>query len=159
MSTNPFETEELAAAIGRLAIRWASLELALDLSMYDIFHVRGGDSIEKELPRSLERKTRFLRAAVKKLPVLLQHQRRTSNLLDRVSKAAEFRHDVLHGVGFRYLVPNSPEIAMTRLLREPTLFKAKQFAVTVEQINQEADETAKLAEEAFELFVAVLSST
>jgi hypothetical protein len=73
---DPVLDDAFAAAIGHLVLSWAGLEVALDVSARQIMHRYGGTSLEKELPRALERKIRFLKDAFRKLPALVSERER-----------------------------------------------------------------------------------
>ena len=74
MIDDPDASADFSASVGRLTISWATLELTLDLTAYILFHSYNGSSLEWALPRSLERKIRFLKGGFRKLTPLPAHR-------------------------------------------------------------------------------------
>ena len=148
-----------AAAIGRLTLTWASLELALDIWAHEIFHRFGGSGLEDALPRPLDRKIRFLKDAFRKLAPLAPERDRAIRLLDRVGGAADFRHDMIHGVAVGQIEGDPSMVPMLRLLREKTSLHAKRFAVSSEMVDQEAVKVARLSTGAWIMAEALCAHT
>ena len=90
--------EGLFAAIGRLTISWAHLEFSLDCIVEIIHWGFGGKDIEPEIPRALQRKISYLRAAFKQIPLPPDAAQGYQNLFDQIEAAAQTRHDVIHGI-------------------------------------------------------------
>jgi hypothetical protein len=57
--------EGFFGAIGRMTISWGHLELGLDCMVEVLYRLSKGNTIEPEIPRSLQRKITFLRSAWK----------------------------------------------------------------------------------------------
>ena len=79
--------EDFFAAIGRLTISWAHLELGLDL-VVDITH-RLKLSKELEKPRALQRKISYMRASVKQMSLPEDALIGFENLFSTIEAAAE----------------------------------------------------------------------
>jgi hypothetical protein len=156
MVDDPIAPDDFVASVGRLAISWATLELTLDLTAYIVFHSYNGSSLEGVLPRSLERKIRFLRDGFRKLAPLSSQCESAIRLLVATAQASVFRHDILHGFSVHSLAAGASDVAMARLLREAAGFKPKQFTVSAEHINQEAVTVMRLAKEGVALVDSIL---
>lgn len=112
------EDENFFGAIGRLTISWAHLEFGLDCIVEIIHHGFGGKMIEPEIPRALQRKITYLRAAFKNLPFELPQDALQGylNLFDQIQTAAQTRHDIIHGIIIEY-AERSGEATMARVIR------------------------------------------
>lgn len=159
MSDDPFTSkadEEFFGAIGRVVLSWAQLELGLDLSILAIRLDLGGDTIEPEAPRTLQRKLAFLRKAAKQLPGLVERRDEIIALAAAVRAESEGRHDLIHGVAMRHL-PGGSEAAMLRLLRETSGPPAKAFVVTTTSLLERAVRAGKLASQSLALVTALVA--
>jgi hypothetical protein len=93
------EDEAFFAAIGRLTISWAHIEAGIDGAVAIIHQCFGGKQIETDPPRtSLYRKLRYIRKWAKTVPVPI-FQESAGVLMGEIEKAAELRHDIIHGYG------------------------------------------------------------
>jgi hypothetical protein len=144
------EDEAFFAAIGRLAISWAQVEAGIDGAVAIIHQCFGGKHIETDPPRtSLYRKLRYIRKWAKTVPVPI-FQESAGVLMGEIEKAAELRHDIIHG----FMVQKedgSGEAEMIRLIRGPTFDNQKRFTVTTVQIMLAAAEASKLATKSIRL--------
>jgi hypothetical protein len=61
--------EAFFGAIGRLTISWGHLELGLDCMVHILYHGFKGNTIEREIPRNLQRKITFLRSSWSSQPI------------------------------------------------------------------------------------------
>jgi len=91
------EDDAFFGAIGRFTVSWAWLELGLDLSVHVIHRHLQGNRIDREPPWSLDRKLRYLRRAVSKIPQLAEYRGRLAALIEDVAHIAEARNDLIHG--------------------------------------------------------------
>jgi hypothetical protein len=83
------EDEAFFAAIGRLTIAWAHLELGLDWLVRIIHHNLGGrERIAAIEPISLKRKLDYLRTAFRSLPDLASFKDRFPRIADEIRAAA-----------------------------------------------------------------------
>jgi hypothetical protein len=141
------EDEAFFAALGRLTISWAHIESGLDAAITVIHERLGGDSIEPELPRMLQRKLKYLRRACAKIPQLADYQVSFPMFADRVQAASETRHDLIHGAISVYpAAPGEERIAeMSRLLWGPQQFTQRRFSVTTTEILTHAQAATELA--------------
>ena len=138
------------AAIGRLTISWAQIELGIDIVVILFHDGFGGHYIEKEVPWSLTRKIKFIRKCINQLEWLEPIGPRVLALLEDIEKTSEFRHDIVHGIVMEY-TEGSGEADMARLLRGQKPVAKKYFKVTTEQILREAVAAGKLAGRALKL--------
>jgi hypothetical protein len=63
-----------------------------------IYKKCAGNTIEKQLPRSFQRKVKFLRKAFSTSIALQVYAENGNNLLDRMEPLAQQRHALVHGV-------------------------------------------------------------
>jgi hypothetical protein len=137
--------EEFFGAIGRLIISWAHLELGLDCMVEVLYRGFKGNTIEPEMPRSLQRKITFLRSVWKSQPIGADGIKGYLKFLDRVQAAAQTRHDIIHGVVIEQ-VEHSGEAVMLRAVRKRDgEIEKRQFHVTTVDILRAAREAQDLA--------------
>ena len=67
------------------------------MSIAIIYHVAGGKNIEKEIPGSLGRRTKFLSKCLKKLPTLAPFKTEGLDLIKTIKKETGIRNSVVHG--------------------------------------------------------------
>lgn len=158
-NNNPALEDEFAASIGRLALSWATLEVALDVCTHAVFHKYGGSTLVKELPRALGQKIRFLKDSFRKLPPLAPECDAAIRLLEAVKAASDFRHDMIHGIAVGRIEDDPSKVAMMRMLREATSLETRRFSASAEEVNQEAVKANKLSLGAWILADALRSNT
>lgn len=129
------EDEAFFAAIGRLAVAWAHIEISLD-AMIAIVHdtMNGGELIEPEKPISLQRKLRYLRRAFNRMQELQPFNERFRAIADEVKAASEDRHDIIHG----FVVDQTSGTGRALMVRLLPGADAKGFVVTTETILRAA---------------------
>ncbi|MEO7860996.1 MAG: hypothetical protein ABIU05_11215 [Nitrospirales bacterium] len=88
----------LCTAIGFVVVNWALAEQSLDFTVETIYAKCAGNTIEKQFPRSFQRKVKFLRKAFSKRVALQVYAAERNKLLDRMEPLAQQRHDWVHGV-------------------------------------------------------------
>lgn len=88
----------LCAAIGFVVVNWALAEQSLDFTVETIYNKCAGNTFEKQLPRSFQRKVKFLRKAFRTSVALHVYAEDGNKLLDRMVPLAQQRHDLVHGV-------------------------------------------------------------
>ena len=138
------EDEEFFGAIGRLTISWVHLELGLDCMVEILYRGFKGNTIEAEMPRNLQRKITFLRAAFQKLPIGTRAVEGYLTLLNRIQAAAQTRHDIIHGVNIEQ-AERSGEATMVRAIRcRNGVIKKRRFHVTTLDILKAAREAQDL---------------
>lgn len=137
--------EGFFGAIGRMTISWGHLELGLDCMVEVIYRLFKGNTIEPEIPRSLQRKITFLRSAWKNQPIAANGINGYLKFLDRVQTAAQTRHDIIHGVVIEQ-VERSGEAIMVRAVRgrDGEIVKRRVHVTTVD-ILRAAREAQDLA--------------
>jgi len=128
--------EAFFAAIGRLTVSWAHIELGLDWLVRTIHHdLNGRDRIEKDEPIALKRKLDYLRKGFRKLPELEAFADRFPPIADEIVSASDQRHDMIHGFVIRTL-SGSGEVVMGRIVLSDR--KPKFFTVTAYDVMQAA---------------------
>ena len=135
------EDQEFFAAIGRLTISWAQIELGLDCSIDVIHRFLGGEKIAPDgAPRtSLYRKTKYIRKWVRLIPEPTFFSA-TLKLIEEIETAAETRHDIIHGIIIKQ-EEGTGEAQMVRLIHSAIRpVDKKYFAVTTVDILRAAVE-------------------
>jgi hypothetical protein len=103
-----------------------------------------GNTIERKIPRNLQRKITFLRSAWKRL-LIGDDSDGYMKFLDRVEAAAETRHDIIHGVVIEQ-VERSGETIMVRAVRKRDgKIEKRRLHVTTENILRAALEAQDLS--------------
>lgn len=90
------DLDRLYSAIGFIAVRWAMMEQSLDFCISIIYRDCGGNTLTKEIPRSMSNKIPFLRKAFRTIPSLLERQEWALNIFDRITAIKELREGVIH---------------------------------------------------------------
>lgn len=111
--TSPAD-EALFSAVGRLTISWAHLEFGLDISILILHGMLSEKYREKEIPRALKKKIKYLRKAIRLLPMDDDVLQTFMNFLDKIQDESEVRHDVIHGVVTEH-IEGSGEATFTRI--------------------------------------------
>jgi hypothetical protein len=135
--------EEFFGAIGRLTISWGHLELGLDGMVEILYHACEGNRFEAEVPRSLQRKITFLRKILKTFPIG-EALPRYLKLLDRIQAAAQYRHDIIHGIVVEH-AERRGEATVVRITRGNTGIKHRRVRVTTLGVLKAAREAQKLS--------------
>lgn len=102
MNDEKEEFESLCTLIGFVVVNWALAEQSLDHLVETIYAQCGGEcggeSFDKEIPRSFDRKVKFLRKAFRKSAPLQVFAEDGNKLLNRMVPLSKKRHDLVHGV-------------------------------------------------------------
>lgn len=138
------EDEHFFAAIGRLAISWAQIELVIDCAVDIIHRCLGGQKIAATAPRtSLYRKTAYIRSWSQTIPETT-FKNAVLSLMDQIEAASEIRHDMIHGIIVKH-EEGSGEADMVRLIHSATKsVDKKYFTITTIQILEAAVAAGKL---------------
>ena len=145
--TSP-EDENFFGAVGRLVISWGHLEFSLDC-MVEIIHIGfGGAEIEPEIPRTLQRKIRFLRTAFKRMPLPQDAIQGYTALFGDIEAAAQTRHDIVHGIVIEH-IEQSGEATMVRALRNKRGVEKRENKFTTKDILDAAVNVQRLSSKTF----------
>jgi hypothetical protein len=142
------EDEDFFAAIGRLTISWARIELGLDCAVDVVHHVLGGQKINATAPKtSLYRKIEYLRRWAKTVPEPTFRDA-LPPLLAEIEEASVTRNDLIHGVVLK-MDEGTGEAQMARIIHgyghsDPP-FEKKYFKVTTIDILKAAVAADKLS--------------
>lgn len=139
------QDEAFFAAIGRLTISWAQIELGLDCSIDIIHRFLGGEKIAPDgAPRtSLYRKTKYIRKWAKLIPEAT-FVSATLKLMEQIETAAETRHDMIHGIIIKQ-EEGTGEAQMVRLIHSAIRpVDKKYFIATTVDVLRAAVEASKL---------------
>jgi len=141
------EDEEFFAALGRLTISWARIELGLDCAVDVVHNVLGGQNVNRTAPQTaLSRKIEYLRKWAKTVPEPTFRDA-VPFLLADIEAASDTRHDLIHGVIIK-MEQGTGEAEMARIIHSrgsPTpSFEKKYFKVTTLDILRAAVAADKL---------------
>jgi hypothetical protein len=89
--------QDICTCIGQIIVPFAQLEASLDAIIAIIYQTAGGKKIEKELPSSLTRRTKFLKKCLRKIPILESFKDEGLELMKAITKEADMRNHVTHG--------------------------------------------------------------
>jgi hypothetical protein len=146
--------EAFLAAIGRLTISWAHIEIGLDLLIGKVHHeLRGHERIEPQKPIALKRKLTYLRKAFRMVPELAAFADRFPPMADEIIDASQQRHDFIHGFVVQML-SGTGKAAMVRIM--PGDKEERAFIVTTNDILRAAVRANKI--HALKFAVEVVSS-
>lgn len=145
--TSPAD-EAFFGAIGRLTISWGHLDFGLDCLVEIVYLGCNGHEIEAEIPRSLSRKLRYLRAAFKRMPLQQDAIEAFLLIFDQIETEARFRHNLIHGI-ITEQTERSGEAVITRVVREKHGVTKGHFRITTAEILQAAKRTVKLGTRVF----------
>jgi hypothetical protein len=141
------EDEAFFAAIGRLTISWAYIEIGLDMLIRVAHHDLGGDKqIRKDTPTGLKRKVEYLRKAFRRLPELAAFADRFAPMADEIIAASDQRHDIVHGFVVQ-MISGTGTAAMVRIM--PSDGKPKPFVVTTVDVMRAAVRASNIQAVAF----------
>lgn len=86
------------ALIGMIAIAWAKIESLLD-DINELAFLNGAkDAVDREVPRGLERKLKFLRKSHRQLSWLGNLSEAAEELSSKIEAISSDRHQLVHGV-------------------------------------------------------------
>lgn len=88
----------LCTAIGLVEVHWAMMEQQLERWIQLVWHLQGGRTLEKTIPRAFKQKTNFLRRAFKSIPMLHVFALRAEEILSHAEGLAATRHGLTHAV-------------------------------------------------------------
>lgn len=140
--TSP-EDQDFFAAIGRLTLAWAHLELGLDCTIHILHRDFSGSEIQTQEPRALTRKLAYLRDWVKQRIQDPDAVEGYNSLLASIEKAAQTRHDIIHGIVVKY-DEGSGEANFKRLIRSAGGPTFSEFTMTTVDILTAALEAQRL---------------
>lgn len=83
--------------LGLITLHWSYIETTLDALVAITYHHHGGNKIERELPRMLGRKLKYLRRAFARAPKLSKHEKAAAAFFGQVEDLSERRHVLIHG--------------------------------------------------------------
>ena len=92
----------LSMAVGQLILSWSFVEVSLDQWVAVVYQGVGGKQIEREIPRGLDRKIKFLRRCFKRIPALEPFAEEATDILSRAKKLSSIRHTIVHGFVSKY---------------------------------------------------------
>lgn len=114
MELLPGEDAEFLAALGRFTVRFAAAEACLDICNTIIFNYCGGDSVQPEIPRSLERKIAYFNDCQKTCKLASADKGFgdwATDIIREFSSIRSDRHFLIHGMGWQLLKDGKITIA------------------------------------------------
>jgi hypothetical protein len=88
----------MCADLGHVLINWSGAEQSLDMCVSIVFRqFQESQKGEDGLPKALNRKTTFMRKALRKIPALNEFSEFGVPVMDQVDKLATDRNDMIHG--------------------------------------------------------------
>ena len=134
--------EDFFAAIGRLTISWAHLELGLDV-VIQIVHL-GGIGAQSKAPRHLQQKVSYLRETIKKMPLPDDAISGYESLFSAIEQAARIRHDIIHGAIIEQ-VEGSGRATSVRLVHQKNIPTPRKFETNTIEILKAANDAQRLS--------------
>ena len=126
--------------VGMISQQWALIEGSLDFSAFVVFHSFGGKSTASELPRALDRKVKWLRKSIATSPQTASFSEHSTDLLNAVSEAKQFRHDCVHGITLRDQGGKFP-LPISILDRHPETFSERSRTISEDDMVAALRET------------------
>jgi hypothetical protein len=148
------EDTEFLTILGRFTALFAIAETGLDFCNVAIFKHCGGDSVEPEIPRSLERKVAFFKDCHKKCPKLQSPDITSSAayVAEEFTKIRIDRHFLIHGIGTKALKDRT--MSFMKLAYQKTHLRPEENELSLDLIIELDDRSMKLSREllAYSLF-------
>jgi len=131
--------ERLFAAVGRLTVTWAHLEFGLDSMIAVIHGLMDGRLYEKQLPKQLSEKLRYIRRAFDRLGIAEADRPRYDKLIDDIEVASTTRHDIIHGFPIHH-ANDTGEAKLVRLQigKEKWIEPHREIVITVDSVLEAA---------------------
>ncbi len=148
-------SEGFLAAVGTLTLNWAAIETALDFMTAIIFHGYKHDKMEPGIPRSLERKLKFLRRGLKH-PAFNAFQVRADALLLDILAQRNDRHELVHGALLED--PQGDVVQTLRVKYEPCGHRLSIHTVTTAEVEAGAERARTLSDRSTALAARVLAA-
>jgi hypothetical protein len=95
-SSNRTSVNDLYRSIGELVVRWVMIEQNIDMTVAIVYRHCGGKALEKEIPRSLDKKLQFLKKAFARVATLAPKRNEVRDLIQRIKAESSYRHDLVH---------------------------------------------------------------
>jgi hypothetical protein len=147
---NSEELHDFYAAVGRFAVKWATLESELDLLILKTrFHQAPADRPARE-QHQLSAKIHRARDQFNCLPALAPMRSGIDSLLDEIERLSPTRHDVVHGAVFE-----GPSSFLLASLLQPKGPRRPARRVTTKEVEELADEVWALAGRLLDLLEAL----
>lgn len=132
--------------VGMTLTHWALAEHSLSVTAAMIYKHLGGSKIEKQIPRSLSRTTKFLRKCFTRLPHLAAYKDDGEAILKVLEKHATVRHTLVHGAIKGYSHTRAMLYFERVNLDIPENIDVRETAsVTLQQINDAATDVSALS--------------
>lgn len=146
-----FAPSEFLAALGAVTLNWAAIEAALDFTTAIIFHELRNDKMESEVPRSLEKKLKFIKQALRH-ERLAQIEQPARMVIAELLKCKEDRHGLVHGA---VMDADAESVTTLRVEYLATRHKLSSRRVTITDVQRLAERAHELSQRATHLSIAV----
>ena len=140
--------------LGLITLHWSYIETSLDALVAITYHHHGGNKIERELPRMLGRKLRYLKRAFNRAPSLAKTAVEAVAFFDQVDDISDKRHVLIHGYASAFTAAG---VQFTKLRIEPQFHHIEEHFVSGAALVGFAAETGDLAQKLAE-FVRPLTA-
>lgn len=150
------DAKDFLASIGMMTILWAQTEGVLDALVASIYFQGGGEKLEPQHPRQLDRKLSFLRECYKRLTPLHCVAEEGNELVDRFHRLKQKRHDLVHGFVRKAHADKLEFSVIKKDKRKPHGFSFEPQTLTHDELVSTLEAVCDLADFAEQHFDAVL---
>ena len=137
MPLDASESDSYLRGIGRFIVHWGHAEAGLDIANLVILH-NGGKAIDRQLPRSLDRKLSFFRKAHTKVEKYKLFAARALPLAQSLADVREFRHNITHGVHWGYLSEDVEKLVIRFQYTPDNIYGTYQVKYSAREIWEKA---------------------
>ena len=123
----------LSMSVGQLVLSWSFVENSLDQWVAIIYQGVGGKQIEREIPRALKRKIKFLRRCFKNIALLEPFAEEAIELLGQAKDVSDIRHIVVHGYISKY-DSNTQTVTFVKLDARKDIHRINETPLTFDQL-------------------------
>ena len=123
----------LSLSVGQLILSWSFIEVSLDQWVAIIYQGGGGQKIEREIPRAINRKIKFLRRCFKSIAALEPFAEEATNLLGSAKELSGIRHIIVHGYPSTY-DPDTQTVTFVKLDAGRDIHRVNETPLTFAQL-------------------------
>ena len=106
-------SDQMLTVIGACTLHWSLAEAGVDALVTMVYHRFGGKAVERDIPRMLGRKVKFLRKGFQRSPLLQHMAAEAALLLGQIEELSEKRNLMIHGTPLKH----GPEMIEFRWLK------------------------------------------
>ncbi|MFC4442947.1 hypothetical protein [Caulobacter henricii] len=146
-----FAPSEFLTALGAVTLNWAAVEAALDFTTAVMFHELRNDKMESEVPRSLEKKLKFIKQALQH-EKLAKIEKPARAVISELLARKEDRHGLVHGA---VLDADAESVTTLRVEYLAVRHKISSRRITIADVQNIEDRSHGLSQRATQLSIAV----